>query len=250
MGSVKGLVFVSHSVRQENKMKNRSKILVVDDNPSVVAALGVLLEHSGYSVLSAGDARDGLRSAYEEHPDLIVLDIGLPDRDGFTVLQRLREQTDVPILMLTARTMVKDRVRGLDEGADDYITKPFEMEELLARIRLHLRENHRRTPKKDRLVVDSHLTIDFNERRLTVDGAEVGLTPTEWRVLRRLVEADGEVVSFKELMQAGWNSDHYPDTRSIRVRISALRHKLGDLESPGKYIRTEREMGYRFEMRR
>ncbi len=228
-------------------MKNRYKILVVDDDSSVVAALSVLLEHAGYTVLCAGDAREGLREAYEEHPDLIVLDINLPDRDGFAVLQRLREQTDVPILMLTARTMVNDRVRGLDEGADDYILKPFDMEELLARVRRHLRGNHRRPNNKNLEIVDSHLTIDFSAHRLIVDEDEVELTPIEWRVLRRLVEDEGEIVSFKELMRAGWNSDRYADGRSIRVRISAIRRKLGDTRTQSKYIHTERELGYRFE---
>ncbi len=228
-------------------MRNRPRILVVDDDQSVVAALAVLLEHAGYNLSTAFDALDGLRQAYEVHPDLILLDVNLPDRDGFAVLQRLREQTDVPILMLTARTVVEDRVRGLDGGADDYILKPFESDELLARIRRHLRDNHRRLPNRNMYVVDDHLTIDYTANHLIVDGVQVELTPIEWKILRELVDAEGQIVTTKDLLRAGWGPGRDTDGGIVKVRIAALRRKIGDRRHPSKYIHTEREVGYRFE---
>lgn len=220
--------------------------MLIDDK-AVIGALGLLLEHAGYKTASAYNAQQGLRQAYNEHPDLILLDVNLPDRDGFTVLQRLREQTDSPIVMLTARTAAADKVRGLDEGADDYIIKPFDTQELLARVRKHLHRAHPRPLNKDNYVVDEQLSIDFGAHHLIVDGAAVNLTPLEWRVLRRLVEGAGQIVSPYELLMAGWGRDKQEDTHSIKVHISSLRRKLGDRSRPNRYIHTEREMGYRFE---
>ncbi len=227
--------------------KSKSRILVVDDDKSVAAALGVVLEHAGYSFQAVSEAREGLRRAYEEHPDLVLLDVGLPDQDGFTALDRFRDVTDVPIIMLTARTQPADIVRGLDGGAVDYITKPFDNDELLARIRSQLRQHRRSAARKPLHVVDEHLTLDFGANRLIVDGREVELTPIEWRVLRRLMESEGQVVSVHDLLRAGWGDDNMSDGRGLKVRIAAIRKKIGDDAREPHYVHTEREMGYRFE---
>ncbi len=222
---------------------------MVDDDRAVVAALGVVLEHAGYTLSTANDGRDGLRRAYDDHPDLILLDVGLPELDGFSVLSRLRDLTDVPVIMLTARTHAADTVRGLDGGAVDYITKPFDNEVLLARIRTQMRQYRRRGARKHQHVVDEHLTVDFGANRLIVDGREVQLTPIEWRLLRRLIESEGQVVTIPELLRAGWGESSPADVHSIKVRIASIRKKIGDSAHPSHYIHTEREMGYCFQPR-
>ncbi len=207
----------------------------------------MLLEHEGYSISTAHSAREALRRAYEDHPEMILLDVNLPDQDGFAVLERLREQTDVPILMLTARAALPDRIRGWNLGAVDYILKPFDNRELLARVASHLRDERRRGPNRDYVVAGPHLTIDLAGHVIKVDGVERQLTPIEWRLLRALVEAGGSVVSMEELLKAGWGDAKFRDERSIKVRISSIRRKIGDRARPSRYIHTEREEGYRFD---
>ncbi len=219
----------------------------MDDDKAVAAALGIVLEHAGYSLACAYDAREGMRLAYDGHPDLVLLDVMLPDQDGFTVLDRLRDLTDVPIIMLTARTQAADFVRGLDGGAVDYITKPFDNDVLLARIRVQLREYRRRAARKPFHTVDEHLAIDFGANRLRVDGREVELTPIEWRILRRLLESEGQVVSITELLRAGWGDGSNADARAIKVHIAAIRRKIGDDARIPHYVHCERELGYRFD---
>lgn len=230
--------------------KDKSRILIVDDDVQVLAALGVILEHAGYTVSAAQQAREGLRKAYVDHPDLVLLDVNMPDMDGYTVLDHLKMQTDIPIIMLTAKSLVADRVRGLDRGAVDYILKPFSNEELLARIRRSLREYRESRDVKNYRVVDADLSIDVTSQRLLVKGHEANLTPTEWRLLRALLEASGHIVSFHELLLAGWGDEKYRDERSIKVRISSIRKKIGDNASPSRYIHSVRKIGYRFEPRR
>jgi DNA-binding response OmpR family regulator len=222
----------------------------VDDDKAVVDALSVVLEHAGYDLSVGYDARAGLRRAYEDHPDLILLDVNLPDQDGFVVLERLRDQTDAPIIMLTARTMSSDRVRGLDGGAVDYIVKPFDNAELLARLRARLRDARKRAARKNIHIVDERLAVDFGSHRLMVEDRSVKLTPIEWRILRRLMEGEGQVVSIDELLRAGWEDHEFRDERDLKVRISSIRKKIGDKPHLSKYIHTEREIGYRFDPQR
>jgi DNA-binding response OmpR family regulator len=216
----------------------------------VVTALSVVLEHAGYTLSTALEGRAGLHRAYEDHPDLVLLDVALPDLDGFTVLDRLHDLTDVPVIMLTARTQPADTVRGLDGGAADYINKPFDNEVLLAHIRAQMRQYRRRAARKNEYVVDEHLTVDFSAHRLIVDGVPTELTPTEWRILRRLMESEGQTVSTVELLQAAWGVDSSADQRQIKVRISSIRRKIGDGAYDSKYIHTDREIGYRFDPHR
>lgn len=218
----------------------------MDDDKAVVEALSVVLGHAGYNLSTASDAREGLKRTYQDHPDLILLDVNLPGQDGFAVLELLRDQTDVPIIMLTARTMTEDRVRGLDGGAVDYVVKPFDNAELLARIRARLRASRDRTERARVHVVDEGFSVDFGSRRLSVEGHQVELTPIEWRLLRCLMEGSGQVVPFDELLRAGWLDNEYRNERDIKVRISSIRKKIGDSARPSKYIHTEREVGYRF----
>jgi len=235
--------------KSANLDKDKPRILVVDDDKQVVDALGVILEHAGYHVSAAHDGRSALRRLYDERPDLVLLDILMPDMDGYTVLERLREQTDLPVIMLTALAQIPNRVRGLDKGASDYITKPFANAELLARIRARLRDYTRQHPRKSLRVVDENLSVDFAARRLMVKGRQVNLTPTEWRLLHQLVDAQGRVVSFAELLRAGWENHDYRDHRSIKVQIAHLRRKIGDTPRASRYIHTMREAGYKFEPR-
>lgn len=231
-------------------VKSRLRILIVDDDQSVLDALAVVLGHAGYNLSVGHDARSGLRRAYEDHPDLILLDVNLPDQDGFAVLERLRDQTDAPILMLTGRTPTADRVRGLDGGAVDYILKPFDNAELLARIRARLRDTRKLAARKNIHLVDDRLAVDFGSHRLMVEDQAVELTPIEWRILRRLMEGEGQVVSIDELLRAGWEDYEFRDERDVKVRISSIRRKIGDRPHPSRYIHTEREIGYRFDPQR
>lgn len=221
----------------------------MEDDKAVLDSLGVVLGHAGFNLSLGHTGKEGLRLAYQDHPDLILLDVNLPEQDGFTVLARLRDQTDVPIIMLTARTRTEDRVRGLDGGAEDYIVKPFENAELLARIRARLRSKRLAAHRKNVQVLDDHISVDFQSHRLLIDGRAVELTPTEWRILQRLVEAEGDIVPFDELLRAGWEDYVYRSERDIKVRISSIRKKIGDKARPSKYIHTEREIGYALDPR-
>lgn len=228
--------------------KNKIRLLVVDDDASITDALSVVLEHAGYAVLVARDGREALRRAFADQPALILLDVGLPGYDGFTVLDRLHEQApDLPIIILTAYTQISDRVKGLDKGAVDYLTKPFNSEELLAHIRRRLREQRQRDARRDLHPVDSNLAIDFAAHRLMIGRRVVNLPPIEWRILRSLVENEGRTVTYERLAQAGWEKPEYGDQQAIKVRILHLRRKLGDRTRPWRYIHTDRLGGYRFD---
>ncbi len=225
----------------------------MDDDNDVVDALRVLLEHHGYLVSTAGTGSEAIRRALAEAPNLILLDVMLPDLDGFEILARLEAETDIPIIMLTARTQTKDMVRGMDGGAIYYIRKPFNNDELLAHIRRALKENPRdrarRASRGAVYPVDGDLTIDFGAARLRIHGHPVSLTPTELRILRRLVDGQGKVVSNPELMQAVWGEEHAADVRVVKVHIRALREKLGESAKDPRYIHNVRGLGYLFEPR-
>jgi two-component system KDP operon response regulator KdpE len=195
-------------------------------------------------VVTAPDGTTALREAATSHPDVVVLDLGLPDLDGTEVLAGLRPWFTGPVVVLSARADSRDKVAALDAGADDYVTKPFDMDELLARLRAALR---RRVPEgADPVVVTDHFTVDLAARQVTVDGVPVRLTPTEWALLSELVRAPGRLVGQKQLLQSVWGPAYETETNYLRVYLAQLRRKLEPDPATPRYLHTEPGMGYRF----
>jgi two-component system KDP operon response regulator KdpE len=221
-----------------------SRVLVVDDDPQLARALRITLRAAGHDVVLASDGRGALREAASAHPDVVVLDLGLPDLDGSEVLAGLRPWSAVPVLVLSARADSQDKVRALDAGADDYVTKPFDMGELLARLRALLRRGPD-TPE-DPVVRTDHFTVDLAAKQVTVDGQVVRLTPTEWRLLAELVRAPGRLVGQRQLLQAVWGPAYGTETHYLRVYLAQLRRKLEPDPAHPRYLHTEPGMGYRF----
>ncbi len=224
------------------------KILVVDDDPHILDALavGLGLQWPECAVLTAADGEAGLEAFYEHEPDVVVLDVTMPRKDGFAVLAAIRRVSDVPVLMLTARGEEAAQVRGLELGADDYLVKPFSHLVLLARIRAVLRRAQ--LPPPAEALPDfaaGPLAIHFQDRRVTVDGAPVRLTPVEYKLLYHLARNAGRVLPHQALLDRVWGADYLASTEYLKVFVSRLRAKL---ERPGgpKYIQTERGLGYRF----
>ena len=221
-----------------------SRVLVVDDDPQLSRALRITLRAAGYEVETAGDGRTALREAADQHPDLVILDLGLPDLDGTEVLAGLRPWFTGPVLVLSARADSQDKVGALDAGADDYVSKPFDMSELLARLRALQR---RGTPEpEDPVVRTDHFTVDLAARQVTVDGAVVRLTPTEWGLLSALVRTPGRLVSQRQLLQSVWGPAYQKETHYLRVYMGQLRRKLEPDPAQPRYLHTEPGMGYRF----
>ncbi len=222
------------------------KILVIDDEESVVELLRILLEMKGYEVIKAYRAEDGLRKAYRTQPDLVLLDIMMPDMDGWEVCRRLRELSDVPIIFLTARTDVREIVRGLELGADDYILKPYDNDELIARVRAHLR----RVPKaaiSEELVFDGgRFSINFLNREVTVEGEPVYLTPKEFALLSVLARNAGRVITRQELVSEAWGTEYSDAIDSLKLYVHYLRKKVEKDANHPEYILTSRGVGYRF----
>jgi two-component system, OmpR family, KDP operon response regulator KdpE len=221
-----------------------SRVLVVDDDPQLTRALRITLRASGYDVVTAGDGRSALQEASARHPDLVILDLGLPDLEGTEVLAGLRPWFTGPVLVLSARADSQDKVGALDAGADDYVSKPFDMSELLARLRALQR---RGTGEPETPVVRTdHFTVDLAARQVTVDGGAVRLTPTEWGLLSELVRAPGRLVSQRQLLQAVWGPAYQKETHYLRVYMGQLRRKLEPDPANPRYLLTEPGMGYRF----
>jgi two-component system, OmpR family, KDP operon response regulator KdpE len=221
-----------------------SRVLVVDDDPQLTRALRITLRASGYDVVTAGDGRSALQEASARHPDLVILDLGLPDLEGTEVLAGLRPWFTGPVLVLSARADSQDKVGALDAGADDYVSKPFDMSELLARLRALQR---RGTGEPETPVVRTdHFTVDLAARQVTVDGRAVRLTPTEWGLLSELVRAPGRLVSQRQLLQAVWGPAYQKETHYLRVYMGQLRRKLEPDPANPRYLLTEPGMGYRF----
>ncbi|MGH9064367.1 MAG: response regulator [Acidimicrobiales bacterium] len=222
-----------------------TRILVVDDEVPFLRALGVSLRARGYSVDLAEDGPSALDAAARHHPDVVVLDLGLPDMDGTEVLRGLRAWTAVPVIVLSARHGEQAKVDALDAGADDYVTKPFGMNELLARVRAALR---RTTPAVEEAVVaTAHLTIDLSSRRVLAGGREVRLTPTEWHIVEVLVRHRGKLVSKANLLREVRGPQFERDTDYLRVFMAQIRRKLEPDPPRPRYFVTEPGMGYRFE---
>ena len=229
-------------------MRADSGILVVDDDAKTVSLLKLYLENDGHRVLCAYDGVQALRLAREERPHLVVLDLMLPGLDGLQVCRTLRSESDVPVIMLTAKTTEDDRLLGLEVGADDYVTKPFSPRELAARAKAVLR----RTPSESlergpACATHGDLKVDFRKRAVTVAGRLVDLTPTEFRLLGALVRAAGQVLSREQLIERALGPDFEGLDRNIDVHILNLRRKLGDDPSHPRYIKTVYGTGYRFQ---
>ncbi len=224
-------------------------VLIIDDDPMAIQLVAETLRQEDYAVLSAPDGPQGLRAMYEHHPDLIILDVNMPTMDGWTVCQRVREVSNVPIVMLTARDSPEEMIKGLDLGADDYVTKPFEIKVLLARVRATLRRAVADSAvfKKDVIYSDDYLSINLDERRVTVSGKTVRLTPTEFNLLAYLVDNAARVVSYRELLEQIWGFEYIDDIDYLRVYIWHLRRKLEHDPKDPTYIINELGVGYRFE---
>jgi two-component system KDP operon response regulator KdpE len=222
------------------------KILVIDDEETTVQLITMLLERRGYEVIKAYRAEDGLRKAYRTHPDLVLLDIMMPDMDGWELCRRLRELSDVPIIFLTARTEVKDVVRGLELGADDYVVKPYDNDELVARIKAHLRRTPT-PPVSEELVFDGgEFRINFMNREVRVRNKQVHLTPKEFNLLGVLVRNSGRVITRSELVKEAWGPEYGDAIDSLKLYIHYLRQKIENDPNRPDYILTSRGVGYRF----
>lgn len=224
------------------------KLLLVDDDAEIRASvrLGFELQWRDVAVLEAATAAEGVRLVEDERPDLVLLDVGLPDGDGYAVLREIRAFSSVPVIMLTARDEPIDKVRGLEAGADDYVGKPFDHLELTARVRAVLRRLDVRAPAA-RTAVYRHgdLEIDADAREVRVAGRRVALTPTEWRILEMLVANAGWVVPHDRLAGRVWGRDEPADLGSLRVFVRRLRAKLGDDAASPQHLETMRGVGYR-----
>jgi two-component system KDP operon response regulator KdpE len=222
-------------------------ILVVDDEPRMVNFMRMNLELEGARVVSASNGKEALESAREEMPTVMLLDIMMPEMDGFETLRRLREFSQLPVLILTAKDDEDDRVRGLELGADDYISKPFSHRELVSRIRAVLRRHYTTPPISQTVVeVDERLHIDFARREVLVDGERVNLRPTEYRLLYHLVQNAGYVQTHQMLLTRVWGPEYRDESHYLRLYITYLRQKIEPDPAHPKYILTERGVGYRF----
>jgi two-component system KDP operon response regulator KdpE len=223
-----------------------TRILIVDDEPQILRALRINLQARQYEVVTAANGAEALHAAASDHPDLVVLDLGLPDIDGVDVVRRLRTWTPIPILILSGRMDSAGKVAALDAGADDYVTKPFSVEELLARIRaITRRGTEAEIPSPVRL---GHHTIDLADRLVRADdGTTVRLTPVEWQILDILVRNPGKLVSQVQLLQQVWGPAYHSETDYLRQYMKHLRRKLEDDPSRPRHLLTEPGMGYRFQ---
>ncbi len=225
---------------------DRRRILVVDDEERMVRFIRMNLEHDGFQVMEAFNGKQAI-DKLRDTPDLVLLDVMMPDIDGFEVLETIREVSSVPVIMLTARGEEDDRVRGLELGADDYITKPFSPRELVGRVKAVLRRTEGATGSMHGLIeVDDRLKIDFDRREIWLEGKLVKLRPTEYRLLYHLVQNAGWVVSHDQLLQKVWGYEYRDEPHYVRLYINYLRQKLEKDPSDPKYILTERGVGYRF----
>jgi two-component system, OmpR family, KDP operon response regulator KdpE len=224
-----------------------TSVLVVDDDPQILRALRINLAAHGYDVHTALDGSAALRLATDRHPDAIVLDLGLPDLDGTDVIVGIRAWSSVPIVVLSARTGSNDKVEALDAGADDYVTKPFGMAELLARLRAAVRRASA-PPAGEPVLTAGELTIDLAARRVFRDGAPVHLTPTEWGILDVLARNHGRLVSQRQILNDVWGPAYVGETGYLRVYLTQLRRKLEAEPARPRHLITEPGMGYRLEV--
>ncbi len=222
------------------------KILVIDDEETTVQLISILLERRGFEVIKAYRAEEGLRKAYRHQPDLVLLDIMMPDMDGWEVCKRLRDMSDVPIIFLTARGEVKDVVHGLEMGADDYVTKPYDNDELVARVRAHLRRSPRPNTSEELVFDNGDFRVNFMNREVYIRNEIRHLTPKEFNLLGVLVRNAGRVVTRSELVTQAWGEEYGDAIDSLKLYIHYLRQKLEVNPEQPDYILTSRGVGYRF----
>jgi two-component system KDP operon response regulator KdpE len=224
-----------------------ASILVIDDEPQMRRFLRVSLTNAGYQVLEAENGEQGLSQAAARNPDLVLLDLGLPDQDGLSVTTRLREWSKSPIIVISARGREEDKVTALDQGADDYLTKPFGVGELLARIRVALRHAATEGSGTPEFVL-GELKLDFSRRQVFVRNTEVHLTPIEYKLLTLLVKNAGRVITHRQLLREVWGPNSVEHTHYLRVYMGQLRHKIEENPSRPRYIVTEPGVGYRIRL--
>ncbi len=223
------------------------RILVVDDEQHMIDLIRMNLELEGFQVLEASNGIDALDQVRKHIPDLIILDIMMPQLDGFEVLKMLREFSSVPVIMLTAKGEEEDKVRGLELGADDYVTKPFGARELVSRVKAVLRRTESLTePSESIIKVDDRLSVDFNKREVIVEGKHIKLRPTEYRLLYHLMQNAGWTVPHEQLLAKVWGYEYREETHYVRLYVNYLREKIEEDPANPKYILTERGIGYRF----
>jgi DNA-binding response OmpR family regulator len=221
-----------------------ASVLVVDDDADVRTLVCELLARAGYSVSEAPDGREALRLLYDERPDLIVLDVSMPELDGWATLERIRELSSVPVVMLSAMGAELEKVRALRSGADDYVTKPFGRQELLARVESVLR----RAPSREvrATYADALLEVDFSQRRVRANGADVELTPLEFRLLTAFVDHPGQLLEHEQLLQLVWGGERGSSRDQVKLYVGYLRRKLGAAGVPADVIESVRGYGYRY----
>ena len=223
--------------------KNLPKVLIVDDEKAIQRFLRNALSGGEFSLLEAGTGQEALAAAAQHRPDLIILDLGLPDMDGVEVIRRLREWSQTPVIVLSVREHEGDKISALDAGADDYVTKPFGIGELLARMRAALRRSIQETPEPVYKIEE--LEVDLPRRRVIVEGKEIQLTPTEYDVLKLLVTHAGKVLTHRHMLNQIWGPTYLEQPHILRVTVSNLRHKLEPEPDRPRYILTEPGVGYR-----
>jgi two-component system KDP operon response regulator KdpE len=227
-------------------MANEATILVIEDEPEITRFLATLLETHGYKALFADHAKEGLRLATLHKPDVVILDIGLPDMSGFEVIKNMRGWATTPIIVLSARGQEQDKVNALELGADDYLTKPFGAAELLARLKVALRHIRQAIqPGGSSVFENGGLRVDLEKRVVTVEGKETRLTPTEYKLLTSLIKHADKVVTHNQLLKEVWDRHSAEDNHTLRITIQHLRQKLNDDPMQPRYIMTEAGVGYR-----
>ena len=223
------------------------KVLVIDDDVGLLTMLRLGLELEGFDVATATEGQEGLRRAYEMHPDVVVLDVAMSGMDGWTTCERLREVSDVPVIMLSGRTDKADIIKGLSMGADDYLTKPCSLDELKARINSRLRRSARDIKAHKKAIFDDgHLHVDLHEQVVLKDGKLVELSPIEYRLLAHLVQERGNIVPRKDLLINAWGPEYAHELRYLSVYIRYLRRKIEDDPDNPRYIQTRWKLGYYF----
>ena len=227
--------------------EERRLILVVDDEPRMARFVRMNLELEGYQVSTVASGMEALNNIREEIPDLVILDIMMPEMDGYETLERIRQVSNVPVIMLTVKAEEEDKVRGLELGADDYVTKPFSPRELVSRVKAALRRAEMPAPlQKTLLVIDQDLAVDFQRRTVLVRGKPVKLRPTEYRLLYHLINNAGWVMTHETLLSKVWGYEYRDDTQLLRLYVTYLRQKIESDPSHPKYVFNERGVGYRF----
>jgi DNA-binding response OmpR family regulator len=222
-------------------------VLIVDDEPRIIRFVRINLEMEGFRVIEASDGLEALTQVREKMPDMVLLDVMMPEMDGFETLRMIRELSSVPVIMLTVRSSEEDKVKGLDLGADDYITKPFSPRELVSRVRAVLRRFQAVSPAEASVLeIDDYLSVDFNTAEVIVQGERIKLRPTELRLLRHLIENAGWTVPHATLLSRVWGYEYKDEISYLRLYVNYLRKKIEPDPSNPRYILTERGMGYRF----